>query len=248
MTRSLAGVFLLAALTATACTRSAPPVEAAMQPELDAGPQPKATATATAAGLAVPPPSLATLQTDIGKALFELNAMAVASRKKKRTASQCETARDRAILRTAALGKLSEHALGSWPEQHEDLAHAFDKVLLEMRRCVDCAPPDFDADCGPAEEAMVSLRRLIPVVDLDDAPAMSSTVTLSNLSRLRQCCASLRMSARAAGGAPSAGVFLQAAARCDVMAQVPATNTVPTLGVLRQLLSGATIPAVCAGF
>ena len=41
----------------------------------------------------------------------------------------------------------------------------------------------------------------------------------------------------------------QAAAQCSAMAgQAGATGNAPELGVLRTLLAGRTVPAVCAGF
>ncbi len=70
-----------------------------------------------------------------------------------------------------------------------------------------------------------------------------------NVARLQQCCAALAAQAKALGPSPEAGLITQAAAQCSAMVAAAGPNgNAPELGVLRSLLAGRNIPAICAGF
>jgi hypothetical protein len=88
------------------------------------------------------------------------------------------------------------------------------------------------------------------VADADAGPPKyTGPAVNTNVARLKQCCNQLAVQAKAMGSSPEAGMFSAAAAQCNTMAsQVAPSGTAPELGVLRGLLAGRNIPAICAGF
>lgn len=117
---------------------------------------------------------------------------------------------------------------------------------------VDAAPPP----PPPVEDAAPLV--LVPVGEEDagsdageDAgkPKWTGPAVNANVLRLKQCCNALGAEAKKMGASPEAGLLVQAAAQCSAMAnQAGASGNAPELGVLRTLLAGRTLPAVCAGF
>jgi hypothetical protein len=117
-------------------------------------------------------------------------------------------------------------------------------------------PPPIDAAPPPAPVEDVQTI-LVPMeedagADADAeaaAPKYTGPAVNTNVARLKQCCNQLAAEAKKMGSSPEAGMFSAAAAQCSAMAaQVGPTGTAPELGALRTLLTGRTIPAVCAGF
>src|SRR5262249_23448484 len=114
---------------------------------------------------------------------------------------------------------------------------------------VDAAPPP-----PPPEEASTTV--LVPMEDdagVDAAPEAGPEKTgagvPANGPRPKPCRAGLRSPAKGPGAWPEAGMLLGAAGQCDVMAaQAGPSGNAPELGALRGILSGKTIPPVCAGF
>lgn len=86
--------------------------------------------------------------------------------------------------------------------------------------------------------------------DADAAPAKKAGGGYSpNVARLKQCCNQLSAEAKRLGASPEAGMLAAAAAQCSTLAgQAGPSGTAPELGVLRGLLQGRNVPAVCAGF
>jgi hypothetical protein len=71
----------------------------------------------------------------------------------------------------------------------------------------------------------------------------------NSLARLRECCNQLSAEARRLGASPEAGVLASAAAQCVATVNAAGPNgTAPELGLIRNLLAGRNLPAVCAGF
>lgn len=80
-------------------------------------------------------------------------------------------------------------------------------------------------------------------------PKATGPAVNANVARLKQCCTALGNEAKKLGSTPEAGMFTTAATQCSAMVtQFGASGTAPELGVLRGLLAGRSIPAVCAGF
>jgi hypothetical protein len=98
------------------------------------------------------------------------------------------------------------------------------------------APLDEDASADAADAADAAKKATGPGVP-------------TNVARLRQCCGQLRIQAKALGASPEAGMLLQGAAQCDVLASQagPGANA-PELGILKTALAGRNIPPVCQGF
>lgn len=119
----------------------------------------------------------------------------------------------------------------------------------ETPAIVDAAPPP-----PPVEDAAPLV--LVPVEEdagvdagADAGPKKYGPAVNANVARLKQCCAALGAQAKQLGASPEAGMLQQAAAQCSAMAgQAGASGNAPELGVLRTLLAGRTVPAVCAGF
>ena len=119
-------------------------------------------------------------------------------------------------------------------------------------------PPAPDAAPPPPPEPEASTLILAPLeddagadadADADAAKKATGPGVSTNVARLRQCCGQLRIQAKALGASPEAGMLLQGAAQCDVLAAQagPGANA-PELGILRTALAGRNIPPVCQGF
>lgn len=105
-------------------------------------------------------------------------------------------------------------------------------------------PPDVETNLVPMEEDTGA-----PDATEDAKPKATGPAVNTNVARLKQCCNQLAVQAKAMGASPEAGMFTAAAAQCNtIAAQAGPTGTAPELGVLRGLLAGRTIPAVCGGF
>ena len=113
---------------------------------------------------------------------------------------------------------------------------------------VDAAPPP------PPEDVQTQLLPMEPEeagvdADADAKPVYKGPAVNTNVARLKQCCGALAGEAKRMGSSPEAGMFTAAAAQCNALAtQAGPSGTAPEMGVLRNLLSGRTIPAACAGF
>ena len=83
-------------------------------------------------------------------------------------------------------------------------------------------------------------------------PAKGATAAAgggNSLARLRQCCAQLGAEAKRLGASPEAGMVSSAAHQCTTIVNAAGPNgTAPEMGVLRALLVGRNLPAVCSGF
>jgi hypothetical protein len=69
----------------------------------------------------------------------------------------------------------------------------------------------------------------------------------TNAARIRQCCNGMRKQATGLGPSPEANILVGLAVQCDLIAAQAAGGTAPEFGVLRQMLSGRTLPAACGG-
>jgi hypothetical protein len=118
---------------------------------------------------------------------------------------------------------------------------------------VDAAPPP---PPPPVEDVQTNLVPMLEedageVVDAgaDVKPKYTGPAVNANVARLKQCCNALAAEAKRMGSSPEAGMFSAAAAQCSTLAaQAGPAGTAPELGVLRGLLTGRNIPAICAGF
>lgn len=116
---------------------------------------------------------------------------------------------------------------------------------------VDAAPPPPpEPETGPVNIAPLEEDAGEDAADANDgAKKWTGTAVNPNVARLKQCCGALRAEAKRMGPSPESGLFVGAAAQCDVLAaQAGNSGTAPELGALRGMLAGRTIPAVCAGF
>ncbi len=120
----------------------------------------------------------------------------------------------------------------------------------ETPAVVDAAPPP----PPPVEDA--APLTLLPVEEdagvdagVDAGKKYTGPAVNANVLRLKQCCTALGTQAKQLGSSPEAGLFVQAAAQCSALAsQAGASGNAPELGVLRTLLAGRTVPAICSGF
>lgn len=72
--------------------------------------------------------------------------------------------------------------------------------------------------------------------------------TSPKLARLKQCCSALSNEAKRMANSPEAGMFASASAQCNTLAaQAAPSGDVPDLSVVRNILSGRTLPTACAG-
>lgn len=116
---------------------------------------------------------------------------------------------------------------------------------------VDAGPPPAPVDTTPTvivpleEDAGVDAGEDAGVDAGHKGPAVSTNVT-----RLKQCCGQLRTQAKALGASPEAGMLNAAAAQCDTTATQfgKSGGNAPELGVIKGLLAGRNIPAICSGF
>jgi uncharacterized membrane protein YccC len=110
------------------------------------------------------PPELPALRKDIAKVIPELRAMAAAARRKNHStkdgSGQCMLAFRNDLQRTVELGKIvKEHtARVGWPEPQQELAWAFDEVLLPMRGCINCVEDDVK-ECAEVDKAIYLLQK-----------------------------------------------------------------------------------------
>ncbi len=116
---------------------------------------------------------------------------------------------------------------------------------------VDAAPPPPPPVEDSAPTALVPMEEDagLDASDAADAKPKYAWYVPTNVLRLKQCCNALAAEAKRMGASPEAGMFASAAAQCNTLAsQVAPNGTAPELGVLRGLLAGRNIPAVCGGF
>lgn len=137
------------------------------------------------------------------------------------------------------------------------LALAVGSVLPLLAGCPKKETPQVDAAPPPPPPVEDVQTTLVPMDDdtgapdtgPDAKPKYSGPAVNPNVARLKQCCAALGNQAKALGSSPEAGMFTAAAAQCSTLAaQAGASGTAPEMGVLRGLLAGRNIPAICAGF
>ncbi len=124
--------------------------------------------------------------------------------------------------------------------------------------CPKKEPPVADAAPPPPPEPEASTTVLTPLeedasadaaADADAGKKATGPGVPTNVARLRQCCGQLRTQAKALGASPEAGMLLQAAAQCDVLAnQAGPSGNAPELGILKTALAGRAIPPFCRGF
>lgn len=117
---------------------------------------------------------------------------------------------------------------------------------------VDAAPPPAPTvveDAAPTLLVPMEEDAAADAADADAAKKATGPAVPTNVARLKQCCAQLRTQAKAMGASPEAGMLTAAAAQCDTTAASLGPNaTAPELGVIKGLLAGRNIPAICAGF
>jgi hypothetical protein len=121
----------------------------------------------------------------------------------------------------------------------------------EVPAVVDAAPPPPPVeDAAPAALVLMEEDSGLDAGDAADAkPKYTGPAVHGNVLRLKQCCSALNAEAKRMGASPEAGMFAAAATQCNTLAsQVGPTGTAPELGVLRGLLAGRNIPAICGGF
>src|SRR5688572_27114093 len=113
----------------------------------------------------------------------------------------------------------------------------------------DAAPPPPDPDTGVTTPVPLEEDAGADVVEEDAKPKFAGKPVNTNVARLKQCCAALNAEAKRLGASPEAGMFSNAAAQCNVIANgVGPSGNAPELGTLKTLLAGRTIPPVCQGF
>ncbi|HRG96791.1 MAG TPA: hypothetical protein PLR99_11100 [Polyangiaceae bacterium] len=109
-------------------------------------------------------PELAALRADITKVIPELRAMAAAARRKSHStkdgSGQCMLAFRNDLRRTHELGKIVKENISraAWPEPQQDLASAFEDVLMPMRECINCVEDDVRA-CAQVDKAIGVLQK-----------------------------------------------------------------------------------------
>lgn len=115
---------------------------------------------------------------------------------------------------------------------------------------VDAAPPPPPPAEDAAPQVLVPLEEDAAIdTGADVKPKYTGPGVSTNVARLRQCCNALNAEAKRLGASPEAGMFSNAAAQCNVIANgVGPNGNAPELGTIRTLLAGRTIPAVCQGF
>jgi hypothetical protein len=121
-----------------------------------------------------------------------------------------------------------------------------------LAACPKKDPPVIDA--GPPPPPPEDVQTVLVPMEEDagtDAaqeaskPKYTGPAVNTNVARLKQCCNALSTEAKK----QNSPEFTAAAAQCNaIAAQVAPTGNAPELGALRGLLTGRTIPAVCAGF
>jgi hypothetical protein len=81
-----------------------------------------------------------------------------------------------------------------------------------------------------------------------DSGAQPGASGNANLARLRQCCAAIGAQARTLGASPEAGLLQAAAAQCIALVNAAGPNgNAPEISVVKTMLAGRQLPAVCAG-
>lgn len=134
------------------------------------------------------------------------------------------------------------------------LALAAPAVLLlgcpkkEQPVVVDAAPPPPPV----VEAAVVDLTPIVedsgPDVVEASAPKYTGPAVNPNVARIKQCCAAIRKQAKDLGNSPEAATIMSAAASCDQLAaQAGSSGNAPELAIVKQLMAGKPMPAVCAG-
>jgi hypothetical protein len=113
---------------------------------------------------------------------------------------------------------------------------------------VDAAPPPPPV----VEAAVVDLTPIVedagPDVVEASAPKYTGPAVNPNVARIKQCCAAIRKQAKDLGSSPEAATIQSAAASCDQLAaQAGASNNAPEFAIVKSLMAGKPMPAVCAG-
>ncbi len=126
--------------------------------------------------------------------------------------------------------------LAGCPKKHED---APDAGPVAVAVVPDAAPVVLDlADAPDAEVAAV-----------DAGPVKhAGTGVGGNAARIKQCCAAIRHDAKGMGSSPEGNILIGIATQCDMAAaQSGASGTAPEMAVVRNMLRGKNLPALCAG-
>ena len=84
---------------------------------------------------------------------------------------------------------------------------------------------------------------------LDDPTKPATAGGGGNLDRLQKCCGALAAEGKRLGLSPEGGMLITAAGQCSALVKQAGPNgNAPELGVIRGLLAGRNVPAICAGF
>jgi hypothetical protein len=126
--------------------------------------------------------------------------------------------------------------LAGCPKKHED---APDAAPVAVVAPPDAAPVVLDL-ADPPDAA---------VAEIDAGPVHhAGTGVGGNAARIKQCCRAIRGEAKALGASPEANIMIGVAAQCEMAAsQSGASGTAPEMAVVRNMLRGRNLPALCAG-
>jgi len=145
----------------------------------------------------------------------------------------------------------------NWAPRRVVFALAVCSVVPLLAACPKKETPTIDAAPPPPPPVEDAQTNLVPMEEdtgapdtgPDAKPKYAGPAVNPNVAKLKQCCNALSAEAKRMGSSPEAGMFSTAAAQCSALAaQAGPTGTAPEMGVIRGLLAGRNIPAVCGGF
>ena len=122
--------------------------------------------------------------------------------------------------------------------------------------CPKKPPPPVEVEAAAGPEVIDAGVTQLEPLDEDSGPEAGPAPALhggtaggggTNAARIRQCCNGMRKQASGLGPSPEANILVGLAAQCDLIAAQASGGTAPEFGILRQMLSGRTIPAACSG-
>lgn len=136
------------------------------------------------------------------------------------------------------------------------LVLAFVGVIPTLASCqkkpepviVDSGPPPAPVETATQLVAMEEDAGTFADADADAKPGFKGPAVNPNIARLKQCCAALSAQGKSSANTPEGQMVINAGNQCAAAATHLGPNgTAPEFAVIRGLLVGKTVPAVCAG-